>query len=882
MERRRMDLRKRQLELQTQSVEKLQEKYEKRLSKKSGKTKSLETFQSLYLKKIGNAIKVERQEHFPAVISKLYKSDANAEAIKKKFGIKPSYIDDKAKEISHKLLTLIDSKKIFYIHKSQDEDSKLLQFTLDLLLDATCHIDRLNIKLPYQKQKLSLLTFILTPYEISWIMFQSIAKILSKDLYDKEDNSTSGQALTLLIIQDILDHVVFKLKSFKCSFTMPDNQTEIEIGIELFKFLLQYGVLEEYEKKGSFTNYTFNETFEQNSKKIYADILKHSSPFFEPMIIQPLPWTTIDDGGYLKDKKSCNKFSLYIMKTQSKRERQNLEEKRVNFSPKLLEAVNIIQSTKWQINTSVLQGITKKFQLEENDVKLKLKTLRKDYKDLIMQLKGLEKYIQDVNALKKARKKIQEEKRQLTEKINKIKNDFHIISLTLETAEKYKQYNEIYFVYQIDFRGRLYPVQALLSPIGDDLSKSLLHFTNKKRVNDKGLQWFKIHGANKYGKDKISFQDRISWIDAHSTEIEALSAMDNPFESPFLQKADKPYQFLAFAYEYATYLSNPQAFYSSLPIAVDGSNNGFQHISALLRDRDGAERVNVLPNGKEIPADIYLDVAEMTKEQLLKDKEKFKTMKEKKKDDPRAFIDDILPLVDRSLVKQNVMTDSYGAGRKAKTFQIADNLKKIENSVIQENIETISKYLATLNDKSIDKLAPSANKYKKWMKKIAKEISAQNKSIEWTTPLIELKVTQEEFQTKTDRISTKYNGKENKLQIRIPTDKIDTREQTKGIAPNFIHSLDATHMYLSILAANKKGVNSFATIHDSFATHANDVETLVEALKSEFIALTKYDILLHFKKEIEYNYGIEIEKIPYVDKKNFNIELLEKSQYFFA
>ena len=113
----RMDLRKKQLELQVQSVENLQEKYEKRLSKKSGKTKSLETFQSLYLKKIGDAIKAERKEHFPAVISKLYKSDANIKAIKKKFGIKPSYIDDKAKEISTKLLTLIDSKKIFYIHK---------------------------------------------------------------------------------------------------------------------------------------------------------------------------------------------------------------------------------------------------------------------------------------------------------------------------------------------------------------------------------------------------------------------------------------------------------------------------------------------------------------------------------------------------------------------------------------------------------------------------------------------------------------------------------------------------------------------------------------------------------------------------------------------
>jgi DNA-directed RNA polymerase len=713
-------------------------------------------------------------------------------------------------------------------------------------------------------------------------MFQSIAKILSKDLYDKDDNSTSGQALILLIIKDILDHVHFRLKSFNYKFMPLENKTEIEIGIELFKFLLQYHVLNEYEKDGVFNNYTFHEDFDKNSKKMYENILKYSSPFFEPMIVHPLPWTSIDNGGYLKDEKSCSKFDLNIMKTQSKNDRLNLEAKRENFSPKLLEAVNIIQSTKWRINTSVLNGISKKFNLENKELAGKLKILRNEYKELGIQAKGLEKYIKDTEALKIAKKEIYQEKKKINKEINKVKNDFQIISLVYRTAEKYKQYEEIYFVYQIDFRGRLYPIQALLSPIGDDLSKSLLHFATKQKINDKGLKWFKIHGANKYGKDKISFDERVAWIDKYSKEIGTLSSMENPFESNFLQDADKPYQFLAFAYEYAEYLSNPTEFYSSLPIAVDGSNNGFQHISALLRDNDGAKRVNVLPNGKDIPADIYQDVAEMTKRQLIDDKKTFATLNEKVKDDVRAFIDDILPFIDRSLVKQNVMTDSYGAGEKAKAFQIADNLKKVENSVIQKNIKTISKYLAKLNDKSIDKLAPSANKYKKWMKKIAKEISEQNRAIEWTTPLIELKITQEEFITKDDRISTKYNGKENKLQIKIPTDKINMKEQIKGIAPNFIHSLDATHMYLSILSAHKNGVKSFATIHDSFATHANDVDTLIEALKNEFIALTKYDILLHFKKEIENNYGIEIEKIPYVDKEKFNIELLEKSQYFFA
>ena len=56
------------------------------------------------------------------------------------------------------------------------------------------------------------------------------------------------------------------------------------------------------------------------------------------------------------------------------------------------------------------------------------------------------------------------------------------------------------------------------------------------------------------------------------------------------------------------------------------------------------------------------------------------------------------------------------------------------------------------------------------------------------------------------------------------TDPVNRRKQLQGFPPNFIHSLDASHMLLSALAVPRKVVLTFAAVHDSFWTHAGDVD----------------------------------------------------------
>lgn len=71
--------------------------------------------------------------------------------------------------------------------------------------------------------------------------------------------------------------------------------------------------------------------------------------------------------------------------------------------------------------------------------------------------------------------------------------------LKLNQAKKFKDFEEIFFPYNVDFRGRAYPVPPHLSIVGSDLCRSLLMFAHPKPLGKNGLYWLKVHLANLAG-----------------------------------------------------------------------------------------------------------------------------------------------------------------------------------------------------------------------------------------------------------------------------------------------------------------------------------------------------------------------------------------------
>ena len=108
---------------------------------------------------------------------------------------------------------------------------------------------------------------------------------------------------------------------------------------------------------------------------------------------------------------------------------------------------------------------------------------------------------------------------------------------------------------------------------------------------------------------------------------------------------------------------------------------------------------------------------------------------------------------------------------------------------------------------------------------------------------------------------------------------VDSRKQKTAFPPNYVHSLDSTHMMLTSLEMEKRGL-TFAAVHDSYWTHACDVDEMSVILRDKFVDLYSKPLLQNLKSDLEIRFpGSEFPPIPATGK--LDLEQVRKSTYFF-
>lgn len=94
----------------------------------------------------------------------------------------------------------------------------------------------------------------------------------------------------------------------------------------------------------------------------------------------------------------------------------------------------------------------------------------------------------------------------------------------------------------------------------------------------------------------------------------------------------------------------------------------------------------------------------------------------------------------------------------------------------------------------------------------------------WITPL-GLPVMQPYRKTKKYEVSTVLQS------ITLVSQKenlpVDSRKQKTAFPPNFVHSLDASHMLITAMRMKAKNLK-FAAVHDSYWTYASDIPIMAE------------------------------------------------------
>ena len=159
--------------------------------------------------------------------------------------------------------------------------------------------------------------------------------------------------------------------------------------------------------------------------------------------------------------------------------------------------------------------------------------------------------------------------------------------------------------------------------------------------------------------------------------------------------------------------------------------------------------------------------------------------------------------------------------------------------------------------------------------------------LQWTTPDGFL-VQQAKYKVSEQRIRTYLDGERTiRSNIYNETKELDARQNAQSLSPNYIHSMDACHMRLSINKALEVDREfSFAMIHDSFGVHASDMRLfLSECIKPAFVDMYKSaDTLEVFREQLMVNLDDEVkEKMrPLPSLGSLVLEDVLESEFFFS
>ena len=472
------------------------------------------------------------------------------------------------------------------------------------------------------------------------------------------------------------------------------------------------------------------------------------------------------------------------------------------------------------------------------------------------------------------------------------RHNFKFDNTSNELAHKYTlQYadqlvdKEFYYSPEFDYRGRVYFTMPYLNFQGSDAARGILLFSNKKYVSERGLRWMKIHAAASYNQsytrdsipdwctsdyathldaegldnisvDKMTLQDRELWVDNNWDLIERTA-------EGIIHDCEKPVSFLAVAIELVEY-SKSSLYFSALPIPVDGSNNGWQHLGAMSKDVLTGRLVGLVP--VDIQQDFYVQTA--------------KKLIEITKDERRQEILASMPMkkIRKGISKRGSMTRAYSAGAQKIAENMYQDCKK-EGYVGEFGIdEKDCKGFARDLVKAIDQVCPGPLQTMKYLQNLANsQLEKGETRLTWVTPS-GFPVIYECYHTKMPTIRSKIRNvnpaSDDKVghKVMIYSTAPDKRGFMCGISPNFVHSQDASHMHIVI----DRFDGDFGAVHDSFSTHANQVDELVELTKNVFVEMYSHE---NYFNRIKDKLGGDAEQ-PMLGE--LNIKEIEDSDYFFA
>ena len=195
---------------------------------------------------------------------------------------------------------------------------------------------------------------------------------------------------------------------------------------------------------------------------------------------------------------------------------------------------------------------------------------------------------------------------------------------------------------------------------------------------------------------------------------------------------------------------------------------------------------------------------------------------------------------------------------------------------ISREVFAAAGYLATLTMEVMGDLFQGARKSKTWLTDCARLISQHGHPVAWISP-IGVPVIQPYRQQRSRTVVTVMQT----VTLADTSDDLPVHKsrQVTAFPPNYVHSLDSSHMLLTALEMDRRGL-SFSAVHDSFWTHACDVDEMNEILRDCFVDLYSRPLLKDLKRSWELRYPeIEFPELP--EYGDLDLNEVKSASYFF-
>jgi DNA-directed RNA polymerase len=464
-------------------------------------------------------------------------------------------------------------------------------------------------------------------------------------------------------------------------------------------------------------------------------------------------------------------------------------------------------------------------------------------------------------ALSPEERKLASETRKSAEALNRQRNgDLTLLALDMEEAHRLEG-ETFYLPMSMDFRGRVYPLPRFHFQRGDHV-RSLFLFKNGAPITEKGTYWLQVHVANCWaqkgpdgiGLDKKPLDERVQWVKENLSLITAHVADPlgtSATSAVSFTKADSPFLYLAACKELVAAVAAGPTYQCHVPVSFDGSCSGLQHLAGAMRSTNEAAMVNLTDN--EEPSDIYAIVAKEGRKIIEADA---RGPDEKKRHYANLFLSYKGGQgIDRKLLKRNCMTFCYSSEASGMGDQQYEDLMiPLQAEAIRTKTPhhfgsikeqaAAARYMGQVAYAAITTVVKKPAEAMAYLKELAKALAHEGKPVRWVTPA-GLPCVNRYHDVNTKSLQLWLHNKRISVDVATSTDpEIKKGKCQRAISPNFVHSLDAAHLLLSVGACADEGITDVVTVHDSFGCLPAHADRFNQIIREQFLLMYQdHDVL---------------------------------------